>query len=91
MFKNHIEGVLAQNNVRKLDNEQMYIRKKIDESVKEIQQLENNMSFFANADSNSPLLKNVINSIDTHKENLTILKEMIMKIKVMTIPKEHIF
>ncbi len=75
LFENQIEGYLAQNNLRKLDNEQLYLRKKVDESVREIQQLETNIGFFANADSNSPLLKNVINSIDNHKDNLAILKE----------------
>ncbi len=64
-FENQMEGLLAQNNLRKLDGEQIYIRKKIDESAREIQQLENNMSFFANAKADNPLLKNVINNIET--------------------------
>jgi len=73
-FENQMEGLLAQNNLRKLDSEQIFIRKKIDEIVREIQQLENNMSFFSNADSKNPLLKNVLKNIDDHKENLVILK-----------------
>lgn len=73
-FENQMESLLAQNNLRKLDGEQIYIRKKIDESVREVQQLENNMSFFANAKADNPLLKNVIKSIENHKSNLEILK-----------------
>ncbi|PHR74201.1 MAG: chromosome segregation protein [Lutibacter sp.] len=73
-FENQMEGLLAQNNLRKLDSEQIYIRKKIDESIREIQQLETNISFFANAKSDNPLLKNVVKSIDNHKSNLDDLK-----------------
>ncbi|AOW21870.1 DUF349 domain-containing protein [Urechidicola croceus] len=73
-FENQMEGLLSQNNLRKLDSEQIFIRKKIDESVREIQQLETNISFISNVDVNNPLLKNVLNSINTHKENLEILK-----------------
>ncbi len=39
----------ADNDYRKLDSEQLFVRKKIDEVVKEIQQLENNLGFFSNA------------------------------------------
>jgi hypothetical protein len=73
-FENQMEGLVAQNNVRKLDGEQIQIRKKIDESVREIQQLENNISFFSNAKSDNPLLKGVLKNISDHKENLEVLK-----------------
>ena len=73
-FENQMEGLLAQNNLRKLDSEQIYIRKKIEESVREISQLENNLSFFANTKDDNPLLKNVVNNIENHKSNLEILK-----------------
>ena len=73
-FESMIEGLLAQKNLRKLDTEQIFLRKKIDETVREIQQLENNISFFSNADANNPLLKNVIKNIEDHKNNLSILK-----------------
>jgi hypothetical protein len=73
-FENQMEGYLTDKNFRKLDNEQIFIRKKIDESVKEIQQLENNMSFFSDKDQENPLLKNVVKNIESHKSNLSILK-----------------
>lgn len=73
-FVNQMEGLLAQNDLRKLDSEQIYIRKKIDESIREIQQLETNISFFANAKTDNPLLKNVIKNIENHKSNLNDLK-----------------
>ncbi len=73
-FESQMEGLLAQKNLRKLDTEQIFLRKKIDELAREIQQLENNMSFFSNTDSKNPLLKNVMNNIENHKENYAILK-----------------
>ncbi len=73
-FENQMEGLLTQNDMRKLDSEQIHIRKKIDESVREINQLENNLSFFANAKADSPLLKNVVNNIENHKKDLEVLK-----------------
>ncbi|GAB1307442.1 DUF349 domain-containing protein [Urechidicola sp. KH5] len=74
-FKVMVEGYLAQKNYRKLDGEQLFIRKKVDETVREIQQLENNMSFFSNTDSNNPLLKNVMQSIEEHRQSLDIYKQ----------------
>ena len=53
----------------------MFIRKKIDESVREIQQLENNLGFFSNAKDDNPLVVNVKNQINDFKENLVIWKE----------------
>lgn len=73
-FKNQIEGLLAQNNFRKLDSEQLYLRKKIDELVREKQQLENNINFFANTKSDNPLLKNVQNNIEVIEKKLEVFK-----------------
>ncbi len=74
-FENKMEGLIAQNDVRKLDEEHLLIRKKIDESVKEIHQLENNISFFSNAKSDNPLLKGVLKNISDHKEILEVLQD----------------
>ena len=60
---------------RKLDSEQLFIRKKMDEVVKEMQQLENNLGFFANAKDDNPLVLNVKNSVNELKEDLKIWKE----------------
>ncbi|MDT0552424.1 DUF349 domain-containing protein [Urechidicola vernalis] len=73
-FKNQIEGFLAQNNFRKLDGEQLYLRKKIDELIREKQQLENNINFFANAKSDNPLLKNVQKNIALIEKKLAGFK-----------------
>ncbi|MDY7393666.1 DUF349 domain-containing protein [Aureibaculum sp. 2210JD6-5] len=73
-FKNMVNNYVETQNHRKLDNEQQFVRKKIDEVTREIQQLENNMGFFANADSDSPLLKGVQDNIENYNQQLEIWK-----------------
>ena len=58
-FKNVVNHYLANKNLRKLDSEQLFVRKKIDEYTREIQQLETNISFISNAEDDNPILKNV--------------------------------
>lgn len=73
-FKNLVNSYLAQKNYRKLDSEQLFVRKKIDESVREIQQLENNIGYISNVSDDNPLVKNVRNQINVFKEKLEIWK-----------------
>ncbi len=73
-FKNTINTYISQRNFRKVDNEQLFVRKKIDEVTREIQQLENNISFISNADDDNPLLKNVRSNIENYREQLAIWK-----------------
>lgn len=82
-FKNIVNGYLANNDVRKLDSEQMFIRKKIDETVREIQQLENNLSFISNAKADNPLVKNVHNSIAEFKEGLEIWRQKLHYLRTL--------
>ncbi len=80
-FTNVVDGYLADEDVRKLDSEQLFVRKKIDEVVKEIQQLENNLSFFSNAKDDNPLVLNVKNRVNEFKDDLSIWKEKLNYIK----------
>ena len=73
-FKNLINSYLEQKNYRKLDSEQLFIRKKIDETVREIQQLENNIGFISNVTEDNPLVKNVRKQIEVYKEKLDVWK-----------------
>ncbi len=73
-FTNLVNGYLDQNNYRKLDSEQLFVRKKIDESVREVQQLENNIGFISNVSDDNPLVINVRNQINAHKEKAAIWK-----------------
>ncbi|MDA9340147.1 DUF349 domain-containing protein [Polaribacter sp.] len=74
-FTHVIDGLFVNEDFRKLDSEQLFIRKKMDEVVKEMQQLENNLGFFANAKDDNPLVLNVKNSVNQFKEDLKIWKE----------------
>jgi hypothetical protein len=71
-FQNLVNSYLEQKNYKKLDSEQMFVRKKIDESIREIQQLENNIGFISNVSDDNPLVKNVRNQINDFKEKLSL-------------------
>ena len=73
-FTNLINSYLEEKNYRKLDSEQLFVRKKVDETVREIQQLENNIGFISNVSSDNPLVKNVMDQINVLKEKLELWK-----------------
>mgnify|MGYP003387060178 FL=1 len=74
-FKNMVDSYKDQEDVYKLDSELLFIRKKLDEGNKEIQQLENNLSFFSNATEDNPLVKNVFVKINKYKEDLIVWEQ----------------
>lgn len=80
-FTNVVDGYAADNDSRKLDSEQLFVRKKIDEIVREIQQLENNLGFFSNAKDDNPLVINVKNKVNEFKDDLTIWKQKLSYLK----------
>ena len=78
-----MDSLIGQNNYRKLDSEQLFIRKKIDESIREIQQLENNLSFFSNASDDNPLVKSVHQNINDFKAGLDIWKNKLAYLRTL--------
>lgn len=80
-FKNIVNGYLENKNIRRLESEAQFIRKKIDEATREIQQLENNLSFISNASEENPMFKNVRNQIENHKRDLDLWKEKLDYLK----------
>jgi len=80
-FTHVVDGLAVNKDFRKLDSEQLFVRKKIDEVVKEMQQLENNLGFFSNAKDDNPLVLNVKNRVAEFKENLDIWKEKLSYLK----------
>ncbi|WP_457610778.1 DUF349 domain-containing protein [Lutibacter sp.] len=80
-FENLINSYLEQKNYKKLNGEQLFVRKKIDETIREIQQLENNIGFISNATKDNPLLKNVMENIRVYKEKLEIWKSKLEYLK----------
>ncbi|WP_299521768.1 DUF349 domain-containing protein [uncultured Lutibacter sp.] len=73
-FENLVNSYLEQKNYHKLNGEQLFVRKKVDETVREIQQLENNIGFISNATADNPLLKNVMDNIAVYKQKLEVWK-----------------
>ena len=80
-FTNVVDGYASDNDARKLDSEQLFVRKKVDEIVKEIQQLENNLGFFSNAKDDNPLVLNVKNRVNEFKDDLAIWKQKLNYLK----------
>jgi len=66
-----VDQIKSGHDERLLDDEIRKARKTIDELEKEINQLETNVGFFANADANNPLLKDVYRQIEEKRNRLT--------------------
>lgn len=71
---------LASLDSRKIDGEKIFIMRKVDEVQNEIFQLENNIQFFANADANNPLVKEVHKNIEKQKEELATWKDKLKQL-----------
>ncbi len=80
-YENKLNTLSNQTDDRALKNEQNFIRKKIDEVKGEIRQLENNLQFFKNTKDDNPLVKEVQNNIQKHRETLEVWKAKLVKIK----------
>ncbi|NQX78296.1 DUF349 domain-containing protein [Gilvibacter sp.] len=78
-----LESLKAHNDPRKLTNERIYVSKKIDEVIQEINQLENNLGFFQNSDASNPLFKEVQDNIERHKETLEVWRAKMSKLKAL--------
>ena len=72
---------LASTDSRKLDNEKVFIMRKVDEVQAEIFQLENNIQFFAKAKADNPMVKEVLKNIEFKKEELVILKDKLKQLR----------
>jgi hypothetical protein len=82
-FESKLENLADSDDTRLLDNEQNFIRKRIGEVQSEITQLENNLQFFSNVDSDNPLVKDVHKNINNHKKDLDTWKTKLTKIRGM--------
>jgi hypothetical protein len=80
-FENKLNTMVSQEDNQKLQNEQIYISKKIEESKNEIRQLENNLGFFKHVDKNNPMVKDVHSNIAKHKEQLEVWSAKMTKIR----------
>lgn len=80
-FENKLETLNAGDDSRDLDNERVFISKKISEVKSQINQLENNLQFFTNVEEDNPLVKEVHNNIKAHRETLKLWENKLNKIK----------
>ena len=79
-YANKLDHLAGQDS-RKLDNEKVFIMRKVDEVQNEIFQLENNIQFFAKAKADNPMVKEVKKNIELKKEELATWKEKLKQLK----------
>ena len=80
-YANRLDNLSGAENSRKLDNEKVFIVRKIEEVQSSIFQLENNIQFFGRAKADNPMVKEVIRNIDKQKEELATWKEKLKQIR----------
>ena len=85
-FNNRIEQFSENNDTRKLENEKVFLMRKIEEVQNEIFQLENNIQFFANtrnAKKENSIVLEVRKNIEKHREELVILKDKLKQLRAV--------
>ena len=82
-FENKLNTLASQEDVRKLQNEEFFLAKKVGESKDEIRQLENNLLFFKHVPDDNPMVKDVNNKINRHKEDLEVWIAKLKKIRAI--------
>ena len=83
-FNNRLEHMSENDDKRALEQEQYFIRKKIDEVQGEIFQLENSIQFISSSSKGkNPFIEEVQKSIERHKDDLKLWKEKLQQIKSM--------
>lgn len=83
-FSTRIDQLAENNDTRKLENEKIFIIRKIEEVQNEIFQLENNIQFFTNtknAKKENSIVLEVRKNIAIHKESLDIWKEKLVQLR----------
>jgi hypothetical protein len=83
-FSNRVGNLSESNDTRKLENEKIFLIRKIEEVQTEIFQLENNIQFFTNtknAKKENSIVLEVRKNIVKHKEELEVLKEKLKQLR----------
>jgi hypothetical protein len=80
-YENKLQALNNADDDAKLRNEHYFLTKKVQETKDEIRQLENNLQFFANVNTDNPLVKAVHKNIQDQKDQLEVWKEKLEKIK----------
>ncbi len=83
-FSNRMEQFSENNDTRKLENEKVFLMRKIDEIQSEIFQLENNIQFFANtrnAKKENSIVLEVRKNIEKHREEMALLRDKLKQLR----------
>jgi hypothetical protein len=83
-FTNRMDHLAENNDTRKIENEKIFLMRKIDEVKNEIFQLENNIQFFTNtrnAKKENSIVLEVRKNIAIHKEGLDVWKEKLKQLR----------
>ena len=83
-FANRLDNIAGSEDSRKLDNEKIFIMRKIDEVQHEIFQLENNIQFFTNtrnAKKENSIVLEVRKNIEKHREEMALLRDKLKQLR----------
>jgi len=80
-YANRLDNLSGAENSKKLDNEKVFIMRKIEEVQSSIFQLENNIQFFGRAKADNPMVKEVMRNIEKQKEELATWKEKLKQVR----------
>jgi len=83
-FSNSIDHLSENNDTRKIENEKIFLMRKIEEVRNEIFQLENNIQFFTNtknAKKENSIVLEVRKNIEKHREGLEVWVEKLKQLR----------
>lgn len=80
-YQNKLQDLDDATDTKKIKREESFLRKKIDETKSEINQLENNLQFFSTSNKDNPLVKDVYTKIEKRKEDLDMWKTKLDQIR----------
>ncbi|MDM1407093.1 DUF349 domain-containing protein [Myroides sp. DF42-4-2] len=80
-FSNRLDDLVETNDKRKLQQEALFIQRKIEEIHSGILQLENNLAYVSNATKDNPLVKEVYKNIEKYRDELKIWEDKLQQIK----------
>lgn len=84
-FSSRLED-LKEGDPQRIEQEKIFILRKIEETQNEIFQLENNIQFFANAKNDNPLVAEVRKNIERHKTEMESLRDKLKQLREIQNP-----
>ena len=76
-----MERLIGDENENSLNNEVVFVKRRIEESKAEVLQLENNLAFFGKIDEKNPIIRDVIKKINNQKEALATWEHKLRELK----------